>query len=384
MNENNLNSEEKQDDSVFLGSSILDKIISSKEDQEKQEFNPSEVIAQLLKRLTSKEAEVIKRRFGLAGNKKETLEVIGARYQVTRERIRQIENLAIKKIKEGINFNTLIKPVEQVLTRIINQYGGVMEEDFLLHQLFFVDNNQSDQKATLFILSELLNLRFIKIVSSETYRKAWQTQVADLKFINASVQELIKIIEATGNPLSLEKVYSLFQTTEYYKLYSSKLEEKVIESYLELSQVVARNPFDEYGLKKWGSVLPRRMNDKIYLVLNKENKPMHFVDIAGKITQVFKKKAYPPTVHNELILNKKYVLVGRGIYALSEWGYKRGVVADVLIDILKKRQLPMTKDELLRAVLDQRMVKRNTIYLALTNKKKFKKLADGKYTLVIE
>ena len=109
---------------------------------------------------------------------------------------------------------------------------------------------------------------------------------------------------------------------------------------------------------------------------------MHFVDIAGKITQIFNKKAYPPTVHNELILNKEYVLVGRGIYALVEWGYKKGVVADVIEDILQKSEEPLNRVQIVEKVLEQRLVKKNTIHLALTNKDKFKKSDSGKYSLV--
>ena len=110
---------------------------------------------------------------------------------------------------------------------------------------------------------------------------------------------------------------------------------------------------------------------------------MHFTEIADKIneTKFDDRKAYPPTVHNELILNSQYVLVGRGIYALKEWGYKPGVVAKVLLDIIKKNEGPMSRDGLVREVLNQRIVKKNTIHLALTDKTKFKRLSDGNYDL---
>jgi hypothetical protein len=94
--------------------------------------------------------------------------------------------------------------------------------------------------------------------------------------------------------------------------------------------------------------------------------------------------AYPPTIHNELILNKEYVLVGRGIYALREWGYKPGVVVDVIESILHAHATPMTRQAIVEAVLKQRLVKKNTIHLALTNKKKFRRLEDGSYTLIIQ
>jgi hypothetical protein len=130
-------------------------------------------------------------------------------------------------------------------------------------------------------------------------------------------------------------------------------------------------------------VSPKRMNDKIFLVLKKNGKPMHFNAITEMINRLKfdERPAYAPTVHNELILNPQYVLVGRGIYALKEWGYKPGVVADVIIDILTKAGSPLPKDQIIKQVLEQRMVKRNTIQLALTDKRKFTKLPDGTYTL---
>jgi len=77
--------------------SILDKVIVSKEEKAQDEFNPLELIATFLKELSAKEADVVRRRFGLGGNNPETLESIGGSYNVTRERIRQIESVATKK-----------------------------------------------------------------------------------------------------------------------------------------------------------------------------------------------------------------------------------------------------------------------------------------------
>jgi hypothetical protein len=364
-----------------MADSILDKILSSKEDQEKEEFNPQETVAQLLRRLTSKEAEVLQRRFGLNDYSRQTLEVIGQYYQVTRERIRQIENLGIKKIKDIAEFHELMKPIERVLTKVLEEHGEIIEERYLVKELFFDSQAKADAQATLFILAELLDKKFAFVEENEEFKQGWRLKTAAVDFIRKIIAELIKIISQQNKPLKLEDLFDLFCQTDLYKNNQNKVDLKKIESYLKISQKIAANPFQEYGLSNWGSVLPRRMNDRIYLVLKKESRPMHFVEIAQRITQIFKKKAYPPTVHNELILNDYYVLVGRGIYALKEWGYQKGVVADVLVDILKKKNQSMTRQELLSEVLKQRMVKKNTVFLALTNKNKFKKLPDGKYTL---
>ncbi len=375
-NDNNHNS------GGIAGSSILDKIITSKEIQEKQEFDPQEVVLVFLKKLSNKEAEVIKARYGLADYPKETLEAIGQRHEVTRERIRQIENLAISKIKADSQFRQILKPVEHVLNGLFGENGGVMEENYILEQLFSpAPASQSQIRSLLFILSKLLDQQYEKIGGDKKYKPAWKQQVASLSFLDQTIEEIVKLLNKEGQPLPIEELMSSFRQTDFFRQNSSQLDDKIVLSYLAVVKTIDRNPFEEYGLIGWGMIRPKRMNDKIKLLMEKEGKPMHFVEIAEKIGKLFKKRAYSPTVHNELILNKDYVLVGRGIYALQKWGYKKGVVADILVNILKESKQPLSREELVKKVSEQRIVKRNTIHLALTNKEKFTKLPDGRYTL---
>lgn len=361
--------------------SILDKIIASQEDQAKQDFHPLEVISQLLHGLSEKEADVLKRRYGLDGAAKETLEAIGTSYQVTRERIRQIENLAVKKIKAETQFHVLIKPIEHVTMSVIEDNGGIMNEQNLLAELFPGNRTIATDQAMVFLLGELMDDRCLSAGPDEIFTKSWRTKVLDTDFVKQTLDMLLQLIETHATPLDATTLFAKVQAEPFYQAHAAQLTEAAIVSYLEVSAAVDRNPFDEYGLRKWGSVVPKRMNDKIYLILKKSGKPMHFVDIAKKISEVFQKEAYPPTVHNELILNKQYVLVGRGIYALREWGYQSGVVTDVIMHILQHHQGPLSREAIVEAVLEQRIVKKNTIHLALTNKAVFTKLADGRYIL---
>lgn len=361
--------------------SILDKIIASKEDQAKQNFDPAEVVAVLLKQLSIKEADVLQRRYGLNGAAQETLEAIGSSYQVTRERVRQIENLAIKKMKNALDFGQLLKPLEHVITTVLQDSGGIMGHDHLLDELFPGKRSSSNDQATSFVINELMTQRFDEVGPNQEFLLSWQLKTVDLAFVRATLAKLIELIQQADQPLDLATLYQRLHDTPYFAEHADWINQTVILSYLEASFTLERNPFDEYGLRVWGSIVPKRMNDKIFLILKKIGKPMHFVDIAKKITEVFKKEAYPPTVHNELILNKQYVLVGRGIYALKDWGYQRGVVADVIAAMLQERKVAMTRDQIVAAVLEQRLVKRNTIHLALTNRQRFTRLADGRYTL---
>ncbi len=366
--------------------SILEKIINSKKTSDIEQFNPADVVNILLKNLTSREEDVLRRRHGLLGKEKETLENIGESYRVTRERIRQIENTGIKKIKKLKEFKHVVSPIENTVQSVLQQHGGVMEEQALMRMLLqSAGETSTNRQNILFIISELLNDTFQIVKQGNDYRQSWKLKHAPLHLLKETMNELYELIEKNQQPMQLDQIIESFKNTEFYQRNQTQLTDDVIASYIDINPRIAKNPFDEYGLSKWGSIVPKRMNDKIYLILKRHGKPLHFTEIAKLINEAKfdSRKAYPPTVHNELILNEKYVLVGRGIYALKEWGYKPGVVSNVLEDILKKQGQPMTRDELVKAVLEKRMVKKNTIHLALTDKTKFKKHSNGTYTLVV-
>jgi hypothetical protein len=134
---------------------------------------------------------------------------------------------------------------------------------------------------------------------------------------------------------------------------------------------------------KWPSVNPKNIRDKIYVILSDGGKPLHFSDIAKAIKDSdFKRKdVTTQAIHNELIKDKRFVLIGRGIYALAEWGYKKGTVSDIISDILKKEGGPLHRDEIVKRVLKSRQVRETTILLNLQSKPEFKRVAKATYEL---
>ncbi|MFA5135744.1 MAG: sigma factor-like helix-turn-helix DNA-binding protein [Patescibacteria group bacterium] len=365
--------------------SILDRVLSSQHAQAIEGFVPTETFSTLIKTLSGKEQDVLRRRFGLHGNDPETLEEIGTVYHVTRERIRQIENGSIAKIVRAKAFKENVVPVERLILSILNTHGGIMEESlFFSEALSHAGNTAEQQRALRFILEQLLNHKLVYRVGDSLIKGCWKLAAQSLDIVEKAIQLLVSIVSTKGSPVTRDELYDSFKKQPLYQEHATWFIDDTITSYIGLSTELAKNPFGEYGLSSWGTIVPRRMNDKILLVLRKHGKPMHFTEIANQINETGfdRRKAYPPTVHNELILNKQYVLIGRGIYALSEWGYKPGVVADVIVETIRKEQRPMTRDELIKAVLAQRMVKRNTVLLALTNKSLFNRRADGTYELV--
>lgn len=362
--------------------SILDRVLSSKQVSDIENFNPSETLSALLKELTTKEAETLSSRFGLRGQPEQTLEEIGRRFAVTRERVRQIEDSAITKLKTFRRFNDIMHPTEELIREVLEMHGGASTEKNLLQELFRdLVPSESDRRAVLFFLHELLADRFDRIGKAEKLHDGWKLRGVLLVHIQEMIEHILSVFRTKRSPMNGEALYTALQGLPYFEAHPEKLTESSLVSYLALSPQIGKNPYQEYGLVTWGTIAPKRMNDKIYLILHRHGKPLHFSEITRMINETgFDRRiAYPPTVHNELILNKQYVLVGRGIYALREWGYKPGVVADVLQEILLQANEPLTREQLVAKVLEQRLVKKNTIHLALADAKRFTKLPDDRY-----
>jgi len=366
-------------------SGILDQVITSKHLSKLSDFDPHQTLENILTALSEREQEIIKMRHGLSGSEKKTLEDIGKQYEVTRERIRQIENTSLKKINKNFN-QTILKEIEDIANATLGEHGGLMSEDNLIAELLSIPGNSEANRAAIrFILNQLLNHRFYFVKESKHHNGFWKTPEANIDLFNNTVDSVRSLIDDHGMPLTLEELINKIQEAEFYST-NNDLTNKVVINFITVTKKLEANPYEEWGLVEWPSISPRRMNDKIYLVLKKKGQPMHFTEIADTINKMSfdHRQAYPATIHNELILDKKYVLVGRGIYALKEWGYKPGVVSDVIADILKDSDRPLSKKEITKAVLEKRMIKETTITLALMNKDLFARDEKGRYSLKTE
>lgn len=374
--------------------SILDQVRKNKFKEGLSSFNPSETLEVLLANLSDKEKDVVTKRYGLGYPKKFTLEEIGQNYSITRERVRQIENLSVKKLKELRDLKEEIKEAENLVAQLLEQYGGVMEETFFLENVLnYMALHQNSENSLFFLAEHIFSDNINKVQQDKEFNNLWKLGSSDVEFLKLVITEMVKIIENNKEPIQLEELMNQFKNSEFFIGNKSKIINlttmleatdddinKILESYLRASRKIQQDIFNNWGLISWGIVKPKKINDKIYLTLKKANRPMHFTEIADEINKnAFDgKMAYAPTVHNELILDNKYILVGRGIYALSEWGYKPGNVTDVVEEILKENG-PLTKDEIIDKVLEKRNVKKSTVYLSIMNNKNIVKNNKGKY-----
>ena len=372
-----MTSEETQNNPA--SSNILDKIMGSQTQSSLNEFDPSVLVESLLGQLKSRDREIVAFRFGLGDSAVETLESIGKRYNLTRERVRQIE-------KDSLSFLTKLGTPEktralQLIFDTIMEHGSVMSEEFLLATILLDNTNTKDLQALKFLLN--IDNELIMLKETPEFYQSWHIMGFDLTKLSDSVNQMVAILEGQGHVATQEELYEKFRQTDYYQAHLLVLPEKVLQSYLNISKAIQINAFNEIGLKGWSEVKPRDVGDKAYLVLKHFGKPEHYAAITKMINEhkFDERTAYQETVHNELIKDSRFVLVGRGIYALTEWGYKKGVVADVIKEIITNAGRPLGRDEIIREVLKLRQVKRNTILVGLSNRANFTKVGKDKYDL---
>ena len=344
-------------------------------EQEKTNFINS--VSDVLKSMNPRTQDIVSRRFGLKTGSAETLESIGKKYKITRERVRQIEEVALRELRKSFETLNLKDHVSRVKA-ILSNYGNVLREDFLFHE-FSGSSQHNKLNGSLVFLMTISN-SFERSPETDDYYTAWT--VKDPFYIQKAKEATEKVIQAfkKQNAVIPEAGLASF----FNKVSQEDISDnKIILSYLSLSKQIGKNIFGEMGLVTWPQIRPKGIKDKALLVLKRTGQPLHFRKITETINgyKFDSKKANFQTVHNELIKDKRFVLVGRGLYALSEWGYQAGTVKDVLAALLKKNG-PMLKDKIIAKTAEARFVKPNTIILNLQDKKLFKKDEKGFYSLV--
>ncbi len=336
-------------------------------------LNYQNIVEELLNFLSPRQKEVIIRRFGLHHQEPESLQEIGNDYKVCRERIRQIQERALEVLQERVKEN---KKIFVYFKEHLKKHGGLRKEELLLSHF---------DREGIFLnhIAFLLNL----VKDLERHREDQELHTMrnlskkNLKKDKEIIYYINKFFEKINRPLPLQDLVS--ETSRKLKLHSLHL-----ISCLEVSKLIDKGPTGFWGLVKWPEINPQGVRDKAFIIFKQEQRPLHFREVADKINELFfhrglsQRKALPQTVHNELIKDSRFVLIGRGLYALREWGFKEGSVKDILIDILKNSPKPLTKQEILQQVASQRLVKENTVLLNLADKKLFTKDQDGRYKLL--
>jgi DNA-binding CsgD family transcriptional regulator len=319
-----------------------------------------------------REREIVSRRYGLF-DRKETLEQIGELLGITRERVRQLEKSVMSRLRSNAEAGELsgLSEFEAQLTTQLNEMGQIARVSNLSNQLTGEASTKIEQSRLAFVAELCPNL--IVLPDNDHYYQAVAiAKGQDEKGIQKNVAVIIDAIKKINEPASVEEVATATNGTD----------PKHSEALASISKNLATLN-GKWGLVKWPTVNPKNIRDKIYVILQQHGKHMHFNEISDAIkTSEFKRKdVTTQAIHNELIKDKRFVLIGRGIYALKEWGYRKGTVADIITDVLKDAGEPLHRDEIVKRVLKSRYVKETTILLNLQGKSQFQRVAKATYAL---
>jgi hypothetical protein len=335
------------------------------------ELNVEGVVKDILETIErEREREIISRRFGLF-DRRETLEQIGELLGITRERVRQLEKAVITRLKAAAERDLPhIKDVERTLGAHLNDMGKVARISDITGRLTKL-NTKTDQARVAF----LANLSpGIAVIDDNDHFFHAVGLAADHteKNIRDHVGRIIEAISGIGEPTDINTIAEKVGNSDV----------KHTQALAGISKNIATLN-GRWGLVKWPMVNPKNIRDKIYVILHDNGKPMHFNEISEAIkgSNLRRKDVTTQAIHNELIKDPRFVLIGRGIYALKEWGYKKGTVADVIAEVLRKEGGPLHRDEIVRRVLKSRQVKETTILLNLQGKPQFKRVAKATYAL---
>ncbi len=337
----------------------------------------SALVDNLLLLLSDKEKVVIKKRFDIDNNGKFTLEEIGGEFSVTRERIRQIERNALSKMRRNV-FNTALRHLHDFVTEHVNESGGLVKEDDLLRNLEAVLPGEFKVDSNCIHLSLVLH-DSLKCVGNTIHFHPYvrETDLTDFSLKFASNQ-LVNQLHKYGDVKNIEKIHADLKPV----LDDIDFDLAKVRSLIAIDKRVTLLDDDLVALLEWRHIHPRTLRDKILYTFKSEKKPLHFSKIAEKITAAnFDNRSVNlQAVHNELIRHGQFILIGRGIYALQEWGFVKGTVVEVIERIMADAR-ELSEEEIVDEVLKQRQVKKITILLALKNNERFERVGRKRYKL---
>ncbi len=334
-------------------------------------FDSATLVKRLLAEVPERACDVLLRRFGLgASGERETLEAIGDRSGITRERVRQIEAAGLSSVESSKAFRDAEGAFTE-LQKIVESLGVIAHEENLLAHL------AKDEKArNRFRFLLVVGSAFVRERETDDFYARWHVDHKTAKHVHEALSRLYASLDdsevMTEGSILKRFLEELKEVSDAYK------NEEILKRWLSISKKIGKNPLAEWGKISAPAIRTKGIRDYAYLAIKRHGEPMHFASVAKAIGSLFSKKAHVATTHNELIKDPRFVLVGRGLYALAEWGYAPGVVREVIREVLGKEG-PLSKDEVIKHVKKARFVKDNTILVNLNDSRYFKRLKDGRY-----
>lgn len=342
------------------------------------EFNVSEdhlktLIEDFFLVLSQTEKEVITKRFSLNNKPKQTLEKIGQHFDVTRERIRQIENNALKKLQRNV-MNSHIRKVTEVARTVLYEGGSVMTSDLLISRILKRLNSETTYSGYVVKFALRLDKEINEVRRDKDFDPLYHFVAIEFEEIQKTYRAVRKALQKRKDVTSFAAIYKEIKDDIAVSKVTMEAISKSAVRILEVEE-------GHIGLSRWRHINPKSIRDKAILIFNKNGKtPLHFIELSNKISEFGKdrKSVTVQAVHNDLIRYDDFVLVGRGMYALSEWGIPAGTVVDIIAKVLQEDG-PLKRQEIIEKVKALRDVKENTISLNLQKSPAFIRVGRAVY-----
>ena len=328
-------------------------------------------LQELLNQCAERPRNIVQARFGLGSEGPKTLDAIGKKYGITRERVRQIVRSVVRDIRNRKKEEVKLKEMCDRIISTIESKSGILTQEELYTILAQGDNHEVG--AIRFFIENFVEVRSLKQTAQQ--EQCLATQGFQQKQWNELIRTVDVIFNEHPSTLSEKQLFAsvvkrlpVFEITRVF-------------DYLRVSRMFKKNVFGMWGRAEWEDVTPKGTRDKIYLILKSLKKPLHFREITNLIDenglQKNNRKTHYQTVHNELIKDKRFVLVGRGIYALDGWGYEQGTIRDLITKILREAKRSLTRDEIFEKISVLREAKRSTVVINLNTH--FQKVGKDAY-----
>jgi len=250
---------------------------------------------------------IILGRYGLGETRRKTLSELGNEYGLTRERVRQIQASYLNSVRGQIKSHKEAIKLLKLVRRYLKDLGHIRRADLVAHDLSIMFSGVRDNGDTFNKLQFIADvLQWPNVAKgNEDWHATWysEPEVYDAakrlvdEFLSTEDHDFDKFLKLTGARLGMQ--------------------EPQVINHLMISKRFRVGPYGDIGADHWIHVNPKTVRDKIYLVLEKSDEPLHFGEIANRVNNLSDKKRAAATVHNELIKDARFNLVGRGTYTID-------------------------------------------------------------------
>lgn len=333
-----------------------------------------ELINDWLQTLSERNQIVIKKRFGIAGSR-ETLDEIGEVLGVTRERIRQIERKALKRLAFRSTY-VVVSRVKALGNDVLEISGGVLPEK-LAGKRFqeFMELGDVRAEGALKLILELNDE-----VSWLPRTRTWVRD--DLVDTVIAIQRLlVQLLKDEYAPVSALKFLEKFEELWLEQTDSHPPSEQLIMSCVMTDPLLLIDEQGRVGLEKW----TRHRLDEMVLALREIGEPAHYKAIAEKTNLLLppEQRTTAKNIHAHISrLPEVFVRVGHGVFGLAEWGLSDdGNLANAAARVLREAGKNLHIEEITDRVLETWKARPGSVEAAMVQDARFVDLGSGYYIL---